>query len=77
MLFVKYRKAEKILYAKGVTIMPETLPKVFFPNSLDIIPIEDMNTDRVYVAAWPRQMTNPSAKLFLDVVKEYIGKGGK
>ncbi len=74
----RYDKAESVLLAVnaglGVTIMPETLPKVFFPNSLDIIPIDDMNTDRIYVAAWPRQMTNPSAKLFLDVVKEYIEK---
>jgi DNA-binding transcriptional LysR family regulator len=74
----RYDKVESVMLAinagLGVSIMPETLPKVFFPNSLDIIPIEDMNTDREYIAAWPKQMKNPSAKLFLEVVREYIAQ---
>ena len=74
----RYDKAESVLLAinagLGVSIMPAALPKVFFPNSLDIIPIEDMNTDRTYIAAWPKQLSNPSAKLFLEVVRDYIAE---
>jgi len=75
----RYDKVESVLLAVnaglGISIMPEALPKIFFPNSLDIIPIEDMDTDRQYIAAWPKNMVNPSAKLFLEVVKEYTQRG--
>lgn len=74
----RYDKVESVLLAVnaglGISIMPEALPKIFFPNSLDIIPIEDMDTDREYIAAWPKNLVNPSAKLFLEVVKEYTKK---
>lgn len=77
----RYDKVESVLLAVnaglGISIMPEALPKLFFQNSLDIIPIEDMDTDRQYIAAWPKKLANPSAKLFLEVVREYIGKRGE
>jgi DNA-binding transcriptional LysR family regulator len=73
----RFDKAESVLLAisagLGFSILPSALPAQYFPNSVDIIPITDMDTHRTYIAAWPRKITNPSAPLFLEVVKEVVG----
>jgi DNA-binding transcriptional LysR family regulator len=50
--------------------LPSALPAQYFPNTVDIIPIADADTKRTYIAAWPRKTANPSAPLFLEVLRE-------
>ncbi|SHI11151.1 DNA-binding transcriptional regulator, LysR family [Sporobacter termitidis DSM 10068] len=73
----RFDKAESVLLAisagLGFSILPSALPAQYFPNSVDIIPIADMDTHRTYIAAWPRRVTNPSAALFLEIVREVTG----
>lgn len=74
----RFDKAESVLLAisagLGISILPKALPLQFFPNSVDILPIGDMETSRTYIAAWPRKQANPSARLFLEVVREVVEK---
>jgi DNA-binding transcriptional LysR family regulator len=74
----RFDKAESVLLAisagLGVSIMPTALPAQYFTNAVDIIPIDDMDTHRTYIAAWPRKTTNPAAALFLEVIKEVVGQ---
>jgi DNA-binding transcriptional LysR family regulator len=73
----RFDKAESVLLAisagLGFSILPSALPAQYFPNSVDIIPIADMDTHRTYIAAWPRKVTNPSSALFLAVIREVAG----
>jgi DNA-binding transcriptional LysR family regulator len=73
----RFVTAESVLLAisagLGFSILPSALPAQYFPNSVDIIPITDMDTHRTYIAAWPRKTTNPSSSLFLEVVREVTG----
>ena len=77
----RFDKAESVLLAisagLGFSILPSVLPTQYFPNSVDIIPITDLDTHRKYIAAWPRKVTNPSSALFLAVVKEIVGDGSE
>jgi DNA-binding transcriptional LysR family regulator len=70
----RFDKAESVLLAisagLGISILPTALPAQFFPNAVDIIPIEGMDTHRTYIAAWPRKSANPAAALFLEVIRE-------
>jgi LysR family transcriptional activator of glutamate synthase operon len=73
----RFDKAESVLLAisagLGVAIMPSALPAQFFTNSVDIVPIDDMNSKRSYIAAWPHKSANPSTELFLNVIREVTG----
>ncbi len=70
----RFDKAESVLLAVsaglGVSIMPSALPAQYFASNVDIVPIDDLETQRTYIAAWPRQTTNESVPLFLDVIRE-------
>lgn len=72
----RYDKLESVLLAVsaglGVSIMPSALPSVLFANSVDVIPITDMDTSRRYIAAWRPESRNPSVRLFLDVLRECV-----
>lgn len=72
----RYDKLESVLLAVsaglGVSIMPSALPSVLFANSVDVIPITDMDTARRYIAAWRPESRNPSVRLFLDVLRECV-----
>jgi DNA-binding transcriptional LysR family regulator len=74
----RFDKAESVLLAisagLGFSILPSALPAQYFPNSVDIIPITDADTHRTYIAAWPRKVTNPSAPLFLEVIRQVVGE---
>lgn len=74
----RFDKAESVLLAisagLGFSILPSALPAQYFPNTVDIIPITDADTKRTYIAAWPRKTVNPSASLFLEVVREVVAK---
>ena len=74
----RYDTAETVLLAVGaglgISILPQAITKVFFSDNVEAIPI--LNADcagRTYVVAWHRQSVNPTANLFLEVVKEVLG----
>jgi DNA-binding transcriptional LysR family regulator len=54
----------------GISIIPEALRWVFYSENVKFLPIPDSDCLRTYVVAWHKGMTNPAAKLFLDVVKD-------
>ncbi len=73
----RFDKAESVLLAVsaglGVSIMPSALPAQYFTNDVDIVPIDDLESQRTYIAAWPRKSANPTIPLFLDVIREETG----
>ena len=75
-LINRYDKAESVLLAVsaglGISILPRALTRVFFADRISTLPIPDPDTSRTYIAAWPHQLLNPAAKLFLQVVKEHF-----
>ena len=75
----RYDTAETVLLAVGaglgISILPQAITKVFFSDNVEAIPI--LNTDcagRTYVVAWHRQSVNPTAALFLSVIKKVLGE---
>ena len=58
----------------GVTILPASQPKEFMRDALDILPLPDMEEPITYAMAWKKSLINPAARLFLEVVREQIGK---
>lgn len=56
----------------GVSMLPLAIPQIIFPSLVDAIPIDDMDTSITYVAAWKKEMLNPAAVLFLDVMRETL-----
>jgi len=73
----KYDRAEAVLLSVGaglgISIIPEEICRVFYSENVAYTRIPDEEAVRTYVVAWHRNMTNPSAKLFLDVVKDVFG----
>ena len=55
----------------GVSIIPNSLAKFTSSEYTDIFPIEDADTSVAYVMAWGKNIANPAAKLFIEVVKKY------
>ncbi len=72
----RYDRAESVLLSVGsglgVSILPMGLTKAFLSDTVDIIPLNFPGAEIVYVCAWRKNMGNPSAKLFLDVVSGYF-----
>lgn len=72
----RYDTLESVLLAVsaglGVSIMPAAMPSVLFANSVDVVPITDMDTSRSYVAAWRPDGRNPSVRLFLEVLRSCV-----
>lgn len=72
----RYDTLESVLLAVsaglGVSIMPSAMPSMLFASSVDVIPIDDMDTSRSYIAAWRTDSRNPSVRLFLDVLRECV-----
>lgn len=77
----KYDRAEAVLLSVGagigISIIPEALSRVFYAENVTFIPIPGNDTLRTYVVAWHKNLTNPSAKLFLEVVRELFGSPDK
>ncbi len=69
----QYDRAEAVLLSVGaglgIAIIPEALSKVFFSQNVSFVPIEGDDTERQYVLAWHSELTNPAARLFLDIAK--------
>lgn len=74
----RYDKAESVLLSVGSglgsAILPRGLTKVFLSENVDVIPLNAKGLQIDYVCAWPKHMQNPSAKLFLEVAREYFRK---
>ena len=75
----RYDTAETVLLAVGaglgISILPQAITKVFFSDNVEAIPIRGIDcAGRTYVVAWHRQSVNPTAHLFLDVVREVLGQ---
>lgn len=55
----------------GVSIIPNSLAKFTSSEYTDIFHVEDADTSVAYVMAWGKNIANPAAKLFIEVVKKY------
>lgn len=75
----KFDRAEAVLLSVGaglgISIIPEALSRVFYSEHVVFKRIPGKDTLRTYIIAWRKNMQNPSAKLFLDVVQELFGAG--
>jgi DNA-binding transcriptional LysR family regulator len=74
----QYDRAEAVLLSVsagvGISIIPEALSRVFYSENISFTRIPEADAIRTYVVAWHKNMTNPAAKLFLDVVREMYDK---
>ncbi len=74
----KYDRAEAVLLSvgagTGISIIPEALRWVFYSENVKFVPIPGDDFLRTYVVAWHKNLTNPAAKRFLEVVKELFAK---
>lgn len=72
----QFDRAEAVMLAvgagMGISIIPEALSKVFYSENVVFHRIEAEDAQRTYVVAWRRKLSNPSARLFLDVVREVL-----
>jgi len=55
----------------GISIVPSSLLNFSSDKSCSSIPLSDADTSISYVMAWSKSATNPVAKHFLELVKEY------
>ncbi|MDD5953242.1 MAG: LysR family transcriptional regulator [Oscillospiraceae bacterium] len=56
----------------GVTMLPSSVPQTVLPDLVSVLPIDDMDTSITYVAAWKKELLNPAAALFLEVLRETL-----
>ena len=72
----RYDTAKSVLLAVGaglgVTILPLSLPRMILPELVRVLPIDEMDTGVPYVVAWKKELLNPAASLFLDVVRAQL-----
>lgn len=73
----QYDRAEAVLLSvgagTGVAIVPEAVGSVSYARNVKLVPIPGGDAVRTCVVAWRRDMTNPAARLFLQVVREQFG----
>ncbi|SHH97312.1 DNA-binding transcriptional regulator, LysR family [Sporobacter termitidis DSM 10068] len=74
----RYDRAESVLLSVGaglgISIIPKAISSVFYSDDVAFVPITGVDTHRTYVIAWHNNLHNPSAQLFLEVVKELFHK---
>ena len=72
----RYDRAESVLLSVGsglgVSILPMGLTKAFVSDAVDIVPLDIPGAEIVYVCAWLKNLSNPSSKLFLDIIRSYF-----
>lgn len=70
----QFDRAEAVLLSVGagvgISIIPEAVSRVFYADNVSFSRIPEADAIRTYVVAWHKNMTNPSARLFLEVVRE-------
>ena len=73
----QYDRAEAILLSvgagTGIAIVPEAVGSVFYAQNVKLVRIPGDDAIRTYVIAWRRNMGNPAAKLFLEVIQDLFG----
>ncbi len=57
----------------GVTILPARLAAEMEGGGLAVLPFPDGSRSMTYVAAWKKNLLNPSARLFLDILRQRAG----
>lgn len=55
----------------GVSIIPQSLAKMTSDSCASVYTIRDTDTSIPYVMAWKKNISNPTAKLFIEAVKKY------
>jgi DNA-binding transcriptional LysR family regulator len=74
----RYDRTEAVMLSVGagfgISIIPKASSKVFFSQEVEVVPIGGPDTLRTYVVAWHKGMTNLSAILFLDTIKELLAQ---
>ena len=60
----------------GISILPEALKRVFYSENVKFTRIPGVDALRTYVIAWHNVVTNPSVKLFIDVVEKLFKSDG-
>ena len=70
----QYDRAEAVLLSvgagTGIAIVPEAVGSVFYAQNVRLVRIPGDDAIRTYVIAWHKNMGNPAAKLFLEVIRE-------
>lgn len=74
----QYDRAESVLLSVGaglgISIVPEALSRVFYSENVDFSPIPGDDARRTYIIAWRRNIINPTARLFLETIRELFGE---
>lgn len=69
----RYDRAEAVLLSVGanlgISIIPEAICKVFYAENVRYFPIPGDDALRTYVLAWRRDISSPTAELFLETAK--------
>ena len=55
----------------GISVLPSLQAREFMQDSLDVIPL---GTEITYAVAWKKSLLNPSAVLFLDIIKQHLNE---
>lgn len=75
----QFDRAESVLLSVsaglGISIIPEAISKVFFAENVVFKRIPGDDALRNYVIAWRREILNPAAKLFQQVVVDLLHDG--
>lgn len=70
----QYDRAEAVLLSvgagTGIAIVPEAVGSVFYAQNVKLVRIPGDDAVRTYVIAWRRNMGNPAARLFLEVIQD-------
>ena len=70
----RHNRSEAVLLSvgagAGISIVPESLARTCFTQNVRFVPIPGADALRTYVIAWHRDVGNPAAKLFLQMVRE-------
>ncbi len=74
----QYDRPEAVLFSvgtgMGISIIPEAFSKVFYSENVSFTRIPGEDAIRIYVVAWRKNIVNPAARLFLNVVREVIAQ---
>lgn len=61
----------------GIAVLPGELTEIQMSNRVKPAEIEGLDTSLVYAVAYRKEISNPAARLFLNIVKELATGGGE
>jgi len=77
-IICKYDRVEAVVLAVGaglgISILPDAIRKISYSENVVFIEIPGEDSLSPDVVVWPKKLTNPSAKHFLEVVQTLYGK---